>query len=195
MIKLGLTGGIASGKSLAAQRLEELGAHIIDCDIVSREVVASGSIGAEKVLKAFGADYFFSDGSLNRAKLSETVFNDSQKLELLNSLLHPLVIAEVEQRMSDLMGAKIVVVVVPLLFESEMESLFDFVWTIGASEVARIKRVKSRDNKTDEIIKNILAHQLTDAQRAALADTVINNNGDREEFLAAIDNEFFKLVR
>jgi len=172
---IGLTGGIAAGKSAVAEHWVKLGAIEIDADLLAREVVAKGTPGAKQVEQAFGSD-FFVDGELDRKKLGQLVFSQPERLATLEAIVHPLV----KQRARDLIAAvpesALVIYTVPLLVEAQVELPFDAVVTIEAPEDERIKRlVKSRGMTEAEALSRIRA-QATPLERATRADHILSSN-------------------
>jgi len=172
---IGLTGGIAAGKSAVAEHWGKLGAIEIDADLLAREVVAKGTPGAKQVEQTFGSD-FFVDGELDRKKLGHLVFSQPERLATLEAIVHPLV----KQRARDLIAAvpesAIVIYTVPLLVEAQVELPFDAVVTIEAPEDERIKRlVKSRGMTEAEALSRIRA-QATPLERASRADHILSSN-------------------
>lgn len=175
MFLIGLTGGIAAGKSAVAEHWVKLGAIEIDADLLAREVVAKGTPGAKQVEQTFGSD-FFVDGELDRKKLGQLVFSQPERLATLEAIVHPLV----KQRARDLIAAvpesAIVIYTVPLLVEAQVELPFDAVVTIEAPEDERIKRlVKSRGMTEAEALSRIRA-QATPLERATRADHILSSN-------------------
>lgn len=176
---LGLTGGIAGGKSLAADIMREYGAYSIDADIVSRAVTAPGTVGARAIAAAFPAAV--SDGGIDRRRLKEIVFSDRAALAQLNGITHPLIRAELERRI-EACDRPAVVLVVPLLFETGMNDLCDKTVTVSCAESERIKRMIRRDTVSEELARAVLGSQLTDAEREKKADFVLHNDGDMASF-------------
>jgi len=194
MLKIALTGGIASGKTLACKTLKNLGAHIIDADIIAREIVQKGEEGATRIKQAFG-DSFFEKGNLNRRKLSEYVFSKPNRVQLLNSLLHPLIRKRIDYLIQSCTSLKVVFVVVPILIESGMIDMFDRVWTIAAKTDIRIKRLIRRDNISIQQAYNILDNQVSEQEREKIADVVIHNNGKEDEFVKEIKTHYRNLIQ
>lgn len=192
MLKVAVTGGIAGGKTLASNTLRRMGAYIIDADIVAREVVAKGTMGAKLLRDSFGDMYFDEQGELKRRKLAECVFENPFKVGVLNALLHPLIKDEIEKKLSET-NEDIVFVIVPLLVESGMHKLFDIIWVIAADEQTRIKRLIERDNISEGQAQNFLRRQISEEDRLKIADTVLYNNGSEEDFIAQIEAEYRKL--
>lgn len=178
-ILIGITGGIGSGKSTVSDYLSGLGEHVIYSDEVARQVVLPGTRGNELIRQEFGGEYFHVDGTLDRKKLSEHVFSDKEKLEKLNSILHPLIIEKIFREAETLKGR--VFIEVPLLIESGMHKKMDYVWLVTADKKTRIERVKKRDNLSARDVEQRIQSQLSDEEMAAYADEVIDNSASPEE--------------
>ena len=175
MFLVGLTGGIASGKSTVAEVWEQLGADIIDADQLAREVVAPGTHGLNQIIEEFGNEVLLPDGSLNREKLAELVFTNPMNRMKLESITHPLISALARDRISS-SKAGIVVYVIPLLAESKSQLPFDYVVTVEAREVDQIERMVSSRNMTQAQAKARISSQASPAMRANLADRILNSN-------------------
>lgn len=179
-----LTGGIASGKSTVAAMLENLGATVIDSDLVAREMVAVGSEGAEEISNVFGEE-LFSDGQLNRAKLAEIVFGDPQKRLKLENILHPLIRTRSNYLFEKAEG--VVIYQIPLLVESKHDYKFDYVVTVEASEQTRIKRlVETREMNEAEAISR-LSSQTSRKAREEIANQVIDSDCSLVELELAVN--------
>lgn len=175
MFLIGLTGGIAAGKSAVAEHWVKLGAIEIDADVLAREVVAKGTPGAEQVESQFGSEYFV-DGELDRKKLGQLVFSNPEKLAELEAIVHPLVKQRARELIAAVPETAIVIYTVPLLVEAQAELPFDAVVTIEASEDERVKRlVKSRGMTEIEALSRIRA-QATPLERATRADHILSSN-------------------
>lgn len=184
MLKVALTGGIGSGKSAVGELLQELGAYIIDSDQLARSVIERGQPGYESVVKHFG-DEILTAGEIDRTKLAAAVFNDESKRKLLESIIHPLVRAAAAEQMRNLPADAVVVNEIPLLFETDGASRFDFVISVQVDEDKRRERLRTRGMKDYEISQRISA-QATDEQRASISDVVLDNNGDLEQLAQAV---------
>lgn len=188
MIKVGVTGGIAAGKTVMSDELRRCGAEVVDADVISRQIVAKNSVGAMLIKETFGEKFFDSEGELNRRQLSEHVFGSPFQLGVLNALLHPLIKKEIHNKLQRLesKGAKAAFVVVPLLIESGMAPLFDQIWVIKSSEENRIKRLIGRDNITKEQARRIILRQASEDTRLKFADKVFDNDGERDDFVSSV---------
>jgi dephospho-CoA kinase len=173
MFLVGLTGGIASGKSTVAAMLSKYDNEIIDADEIAREVVMPGTVGLSKVVAEFGPQILEEDGSLSRAKLAKLVFEDPEERLALEGILHPLIRARTLERISQ-SKSDIVICIVPLLVEAKVDYAFDLLVTIEAGSENQIKRlVENRGMSTEDAIARIAA-QATDAERVARADVRID---------------------
>ena len=185
MLRVALTGGIGSGKSLVGEILEELGALVIDSDQLARDVIERGSPGYEEVLTAFG-DSILSEGQIDRAKLAELVFNESDLRKKLESIIHPLVREAAEKLARKLPSGAILVNQIPLLVESDGAKRFDYVVTVSADEDIRRERLRSRGLKDYEITQR-LAAQVSDVEREKIANYIIRNDGNIDELTSAVE--------
>lgn len=183
-LRICLTGGIASGKTHVSDAFAQSGACVIDADVVAREVVAKGTPGLTQLVDVFGSHILRQDGSLNRQQLKSVVFNDPVKLNKLNAIVHPLVIAEMQVQ-SDRNTLPIEVFVIPLYDGSPAQGVFDRVLVVDVSEKIQLSRVMSRDGVDREMAQAIMAAQLSRQQRLALADDVLVNNSS----LQALDQQ------
>jgi len=185
VLRVALTGGIGSGKSLVGEILEELGALVIDSDQLARDVIERGSPGYEEVLTAFG-DSILSEGQIDRAKLAELVFNESDLRKKLESIIHPLVREAAEKLARKLPSGAILVNQIPLLVESDGAKRFDYVVTVSADEDIRRERLRSRGLKDYEITQR-LAAQVSDVEREKIANYIIRNDGSIDELTSAVE--------
>ncbi|MFL4478335.1 dephospho-CoA kinase [Paeniglutamicibacter sp. ORCA_105] len=177
MLNVGLTGGIAAGKSAVARQLAELGAVLIDADAIARSVVNPGSPGLAEVAEAFGPGMLTKAGELDRPALGALVFADATAREKLNSIVHPRVRAEAARQRAAAPPDAVIVQDIPLLVETGQGSDFDLVIVVAAPLDERLRRMV-RDRGMDEAdARARIDAQATDAQRAAVADIVINNSG------------------
>jgi dephospho-CoA kinase len=184
VIKVGLTGGIGSGKSEVARLLARHGAVVVDADVLAREAVAPGSAGLDRVVAEFGPDVLDADGSLDRSKLAGVVFADPERLATLNAIIHPFV----RRRSAEIVAAApvdaIVVEDVPLLVENNLQGRYDVVVVVDASpgtQVGRLTRVRGMSEQ-DAMAR--MSAQATREQRAAVADVIIDNDGDLDTLRA-----------
>ena len=188
MLLVALTGGVGAGKSTVAAMLAERGAVVIDADDLARRAVEPGSAGLVKVLDEFGREAAAPDGSLDRERMARLVFDDPEALRRLEAIVHPevarLFAAEIERlRDSD----EVVVYTVPLLVERGLADAFDVVVTVEASQERRASRVGAQGRMTADDARRRMAAQASDAERAAAADVVIDNDGSVEDLEARVD--------
>ncbi|KPM77055.1 MULTISPECIES: dephospho-CoA kinase [Pseudoalteromonas] len=182
---LGLTGGIGSGKSAVSAIFEELGIQVVDADIVAREVVEPGSVGLTKITAHFGDEILTNNGTLDRAKLRAIIFaNESQK-QWLNNLLHPLIR---ETMLSQLKQATshYVILVAPLLFENSLEKYCNHTLLIDVPVDVQITRTTARDNVSVELAEQIIASQMSRADKQQKAGDILDNNRPLEEVKADV---------
>ncbi|MBB4961401.1 dephospho-CoA kinase [Micromonospora polyrhachis] len=187
MLKIGLTGGIGSGKSVVARRLAQLGAVIIDADRIAREVVAPGTEGLREIATTFGSGVLQDDGSLDRAALGVVVFGDHAARARLEAITHPRVRARTAQLVAEAPPDAIVVNDVPLLVEVGLAATYHLVIVVETEQSIRIDRlVRDRGMSAEEAYQRIRA-QTSDALRRAAADALLTNNGRLDELHAAVD--------
>jgi dephospho-CoA kinase len=179
-VYLGLSGGIGSGKSTVAKILSNLGAVVIDADVVAKEMLEPNEAGYTKTIEAFGESILDSDRRIDRKKLAELVFQNSEELAKLEAIVHPAVIARVAQIRNSLPESTVVVYDTPLLFEKNLQGQFDKVLIVVTDSEHRKSRLIERGLEITDIEARI-ANQATDAQRRTVADFVIENNGSPEE--------------
>lgn len=187
MLRVGLTGGIGSGKSTVARRLADRGAVIIDADALAREVVAPGTPGLQQIRDRFGDTVIGADGALDRREMATIVFGDERARADLEKITHPLVAS----RCADLLDAagpeSIVVYDVPLLVENKLGADYHLVVVVDAHAEERLERLVQRRGMSEADVRARMAHQASDAQRAAAADVLIVNDGTEDELRAAVD--------
>jgi len=183
MLKVGLTGGIGSGKSAVSAELASYGAMVIDADAIAREVVEPGTPGLSEVVEEFGDRVLAADGSLDRAALGEIVFADSDRLAALNAIVHPRVGERSGQLMEEALAAdtKVVVYDVPLLVENGLGSLYDVVVVVDAPDETRVERVSVNRGMPREQVRARIRAQADRDTRLAAADLVVDNSGNRDE--------------
>jgi dephospho-CoA kinase len=193
---IGLTGGIASGKSTVSAKLKELGAAVIDVDILARGVVSKGEIAYNRIVQCFGGDILLPSGEINRKKLGSIVFSDSEKLALLNSITHPEIINRVKERISELKstGRKVIVVDAAILIEMGLHKFVDSVWVVVVDKEVQIKRLIERDKFDYKNAENRINSQFTNEVRKRYADVIIDNNLPIEEVGKKIEEIWNKIV-
>lgn len=180
---IGLTGGIATGKSKMSDYLREKGAVIVCADTLARELVEPGRPGNTAIREAFGEAYFNEGGALERKKLGKYVFANEQELKRLNAILHPLIHQEVLQRIEECrkQGVKLVVLDAPLLFETGMEKLVEEVWLMVTDEAIQIKRVMKRDGVSREEALQRIRSQMPQEEKKKLAQVLLDSSGPVEQ--------------
>ena len=185
---IGLTGGIASGKSTVSSMLSELGAVIIDADRLTREVQSPSSGALEEIRTAFGDEVILPDGSLDRRKLAEVVFRDRDALELLGSIIHPRVIARTEELLREMQSAaleegrvRIVVVDAPLLLEAGVDRITDEVWVVALCRDEQVRRLMKREGYTRDEALSRIDSQMPLEEKKKRADHIIDNSGSVQE--------------
>jgi dephospho-CoA kinase len=184
---IGLTGGIASGKSTVAKILRQLGAAIVDADGLSREVVEPGSDGWKEIVAAFGTDVLQADQTLDRQKLRTLVFNNPDERKRLEAIIHPKVRALAERRIREhgAAGFAVVVYEVPLLFEGNIHEWLRPVILVACDVEVQRRRLQARDGVTPEAAQKIIDAQMSLEEKRRLADYVLENNGS----LADLENQ------
>ena len=195
MYLIGLTGGIAAGKSTVAKRWAEHGALEIDADQVARDVVEPGTVGLGRVVEAFGSDVLTADGELDRKQLARQIFSDAGKRELLNSILHPLIKERTRQLLSELPAESIVVYNVPLLVEAAVDHPFDLVVTVEAPEEEQLRRLVETRGLTESEARSRISAQAKPIERAARADRILNSNQDINLLLRDIDALWSEILK
>ena len=186
MLRIGLTGGIGSGKSTVSALLAARGAVIIDADRIAREVVEPGTPGLAAIVEAFGDGVRTADGALDRPALAAIVFADPEARRTLDGIVHPLVRARAVELAGGLPDDAVVVNDVPLLVETDQAGSYDLVLVVAADVDTRVARLVQR-GLTESDARARIAAQATDEQRSAVADVVLDNNGSREDLAAQVE--------
>lgn len=185
---MGLTGGIASGKSAVSQRMAGHGAVIIDADQLARQAVAPGSEALAEIVEGFGEDMLTAEGRLDRAALGERVFGDESARERLNSIVHPRVRAEAARQREYVADGSVVVEDIPLLIETGQQDRFDVVVVVQAPHEERVRRMVEDRGMSREEAESRVRAQASDKERAAAADVVLDNSGSPEELVRQVDD-------
>lgn len=182
MLRIGLTGGIGSGKTTVADLLRSHGLPIIDADLIARDIVKPGQPALAELAQAFGHDILNVDGSLNRSLLASRAFVDAEHTELLNSITHPRIQAETARRFAaaEAAGEKAVVYDMPLLVDNGLHQAMDLVVVVDVDAEKRVARLVAWRGLTEEDARRRLDAQISDEERLAAADVVIDNNGNLE---------------
>jgi dephospho-CoA kinase len=181
-----LTGGIASGKTAVSDYLAQLGAAVIDTDLIARELVQPDQPALARIVEEFGTEFLDQGGTLDRRRLREVIFSDPAKKSLLEAILHPLIESEVLRRIRQL-NSPYCILVIPLYAESSAYEWIDRVLVVDVSAEVQIERVTSRDGITREQAQSILDSQASRQQRLALADDVLDNSGSLTDLHDAIE--------
>ncbi len=186
MLKIGLTGGIGSGKSTAAQHFAKLGVPIVDADIVAREVVEPGKPALAQIVGTLGKQVLGDDGSLDRAALRDIVFANSEYRIQLEDILHPRIHAEILRQIEQ-HSTPYCIAVIPLLTESKRSYPLDRILVIDIPETLQLERTIARDRQLPHKINQIMQSQASREQRLNLADDIVENSGTREQLCVKID--------
>ncbi len=198
MLHVGLTGGIASGKSTVLQLFVEKGACVVDLDQLARYVEEPGRPAWHALVDVFGKDILNDDGTINRSRLGEIVFQDEQKRTRLNEIVHPFIFQEWERRLAALNDydcEAIVISDMPLLFEIGAEGYFDRIIVVYASPEQQLQRLIERNNLSPEQARMRLESQLAIDSKVPLADYVIDNSSSREEMQERVDEVWDELKK
>ncbi|WES32855.1 dephospho-CoA kinase [Ruminiclostridium papyrosolvens DSM 2782] len=196
-IILGVTGGIGSGKSTVSSILKELGAVVIDADVISREVVEPGKMALDELTQEFGKDILDDWGQLNRKELAARVFNDANKLRILNSIVHKYVVQKIQQNVEEqlLKQTKIIVIDAPIPIKNGFLDLCDEVWTVFAQMEIRVERIMKRNGMTYQEAVSRIKSQISDEEYLSIANKVINNDDDVTTLRQEVESQFKKLLR
>ena len=196
MIVIGLTGGIGTGKSTVSDYLRKKGCIILDADDISRKMTEAGMPALSIIQNVFGDEVINSDGSLNRHKLGDIVFNNRDKLQKLQQIITSEVVDNINRNLSQLQSEhcdNIVVIDAPLLFECGMENIADENWLVISEMSVRIKRVKERDNLSEEQIIARINNQMSQDDKEKLSDYVLDNSGSLQQLYEQIDDNLERL--
>ncbi len=185
---IGLTGGIASGKSTVSNYLKSKSIPIVDADIVSREVVMPGSKGLQAIVDTFGKG-ILEENHLNRKVLRDLIFNDEEKRLKLNRILHPIIHDEILKQIQVLKdnNEPIIIFDAPLLLENNLKYMVDELWLVSTSVTKQIERLINRDNMTLESAKSIISKQMPLTEKETLSDVILDNNSTVEALLEQVD--------
>ena len=184
MICAGLTGGIASGKSLAAKYFKRCGAYLVDADSISREVVRPSCQGWQRIVDSFGTDVLMQGENIDRRKLGSIVFSDAGKRQILNNLLHPLIIEKTKSEIDEIAAAQgscVIVVEMPLLIECGLQNDFDKIVLVCAGRHTQIKRLMERRSLKADEAERMLNSQMSIDKKREYACYVIENEGSKSE--------------
>jgi dephospho-CoA kinase len=186
-LRIGLTGGIASGKTAVANMFAEMGAAIIDTDLIARAIVQPGEPALEQLRQEFGDQIIQVSGDLDRAALRQIVFSDVEKRIKLEQILHPLIQQETI-RQAEFATGDYQLIVVPLLVESPLRDFVDRILVVDCAEATQVKRLISRDSESEAQARRILAAQASREERVAIADDIVRNDGSLAETRQQVEN-------
>lgn len=195
-LKIGLTGGIGSGKTAVSDLFAAMGVPVIDADVISRSLLEPGTEATQRVISEFGQGIAATTNTIDRKKLREYVFDHSDARNKLEAILHPLVYERIKLETAAI-KAPYCIIVIPLLFEAGHQDLVDRILVVDADRRTQVERVKSRDRTSEEEIQKILDSQIDAAERRAMADDVVENNGDIDSLKSevnALDTRYRKLA-
>lgn len=194
MLKVGLAGGIGSGKSLVSQWFERQGIQVVDADIVARQIVEPGSPQLNSISEHFGPEILLENGSLNRAKLREIIFTEAEQKRWLEALLHPAIRKEIEHQLNTARST-FTMLASPLLFETDQYQLVDRSIVVDLPIEMQIARASARDSVKSEQIKSIIDSQMNREERRARADLIIDNSGTINETYAQCQDIYNELIK
>jgi len=186
-LRIGLTGGIASGKSTVADMFAALDVPIIDTDLIAREVVAPGEPALDDIRHEFGDSVFDDDGNLDRGALRRIIFNDRDARKRLESITHPRIQAVAYEQATSA-GGHYQIIVVPLLTQSSIRDFVDRILVVDCDEKTQIRRLVARDNESEGQARRILAAQASRDERLEIADDVVRNDGDLDATLKQVQD-------
>lgn len=178
MFSVGLTGGIASGKSKISNLFAELGVPVIDTDIISRKLLVPGELAYDQVCAHFGSDILNPDKSIDRAKLRKIVFSKPDEKSWIEAMLHPLIYQRSHEAMLEHARASYVLVVIPLLFETNFQSLVDRILVVDCPAELQVERLVKRDHIDEALARKMMSQQLSNSERLARAHDIIDNRAD-----------------
>jgi len=198
VLLIGLTGGIASGKTFVSNRFASLGTPVIDADILARQAVEPGSSGLIALVNEFGESILQPDQSLDRSKLREIIFSNTAHKDTVNNILHPIIrqLSDEAINKEAKSGTAYIIYAVPLLVETGQTERFDRIAVVDVPVETQIARLMQRDNTTADKAQAILDAQATREQRLAIADDVIDNNGSKDHTIVQVDklHELYSLL-
>jgi len=202
MLKVGLTGGIGSGKTAVSNLFHDLGIHIIDTDLIAHELVNNDRSVLKKIVAAFGTGIIDQHGKVERKKLAHLIFNNKENKQLLENILHPEIRDEVNRQLRNFSSymppPQYIIIVIPLLLETDFRGFVDRILVVISDEKLRIERVTQRDNRSVDEIQSIIACQVSDEKRLSAADDIIENNKDISALKSSVQqlhDEYMRLSR
>ena len=194
---IGLTGGIASGKTAVTRHLIELGATVIDADVIAREVLQVNQPAYHEVVEVFGSEVLEEDGEIDRRRLGAVVFGNERARQVLNKITHPRVLHRIQEHLEEMKaaGVPVVVVSVPLLVETGMDSMMDEVWVVATAPGVQVCRLMARDGFSREEAEARLKAQLPLAEKMRHADRIIDNNGPLSQTYEQVEKMWAETMR
>lgn len=199
MLKIGLTGGIGSGKTAVSSVFEKLGIPVIDTDVIAHDLVNNNESILKQITDTFGPDLLKLNGELNRKKLAQLVFNKKENKQSLENILHPRIKSEVLRQIKRLSSSQnppaYLIIVIPLLIESDYHDIIDRILVVIADEAVRIARVQKRDKRSLSEIRAIINNQVDDSKRLDEADDIIENNSNINMIDKQVEDLHEKFVR
>ena len=194
MFVVGLTGGIGSGKSAATAIFEDLGIDVVDADLASREAVLPGSKALDQIQKKFGNEILLEDQSLNRARLREIIFDNSEDKTWLEQLLHPEIRHIIQSKLEN-SSSEYVILVSPLLFETDQHEFCNTTILIDSSLNSQISRTSKRDSVSEDSVKKIISAQMSRDDKLKIAEIVINNDDSLEQLESNVKKVHENLIK
>ena len=196
MLKIGLTGGIGTGKSSVTEAFQSRGAAVINADLLGHDAYLPGTIGFEEVVTEFGQDIVGSDGQIDRKKLGPIVFSDSSKMDRLNEIMHPLIRDLIEERLVTLESNqnKVAVVEAAILIEAGWKSLFDEIWVVISDPEEVINRLGVRNGLSREDAVKRIDSQMSNDERIEHGDVVVENTGSMEDLQTRVNSLWAKRI-
>lgn len=185
-LQIGLTGGIASGKSTVCDIFDALGADIIDADSIAKDVCQPGLPAYQQIVAHFGNDVLLANGNLDRQRLRDIIFNDTDARNKLEAIVHPQVRQVLIMQLQQSQAA-VTIVAVPLLIEAEMQDMFDRILLVTANHNIQLTRLLTRETISESLAEQMISTQIDDRQRLHYADDVIDNNGDVQSLTGQIE--------
>lgn len=194
MLRVGLTGGIGSGKSTVCQLFTELGAPVIDADAIAHQLAAPGQAALGQLVTAFGSDILDQQGHLDRALLRKRIFRDEHLRKQLEAILHPLIRKRMREQLAAI-EAPYVIVAIPLLFEKGWQSEVDRILVVDADEALQLERAARRDGVSLQAVKKIMQSQVTRQHRRAAADDILQNDGGYSKLRGQVEELHKRYLR
>ena len=187
MLKIGLTGGIGSGKSTATKIFSNLGITVIDADQIAHKLTQSGTESFNKIKELFGNEFITHNGELDRRKIAKYIFSNPSKKLALENILHPVIKHNMLQKIEELSHKNYIILEIPLLIETGFVDIVDRILVIETDTKIKIKRIQQRDDRTEAQIRSIMSHQINHEQRLEQADDILDNNGSLDDLRNSIE--------